>query len=132
MNKERIQLSDTPMDIFKKMSEGNPGALNVLILLFKENASIDPDSALEGLGTILSLDSYGIYGSKIWILYKDICEENLVKMIAVLRACQLGLFNNNTLKEACNKEDYSGKNMVPVEELCLKVKEKLPNFNFPQ
>lgn len=127
--KERIQLKDTPLDMFVKMSDGNPGALNVLMDLFKIESSIDPDSALGGIGSILSLDSYGIYGSDIYILHNDICDRNISKMVAVLRAVQLGFFSAHKLREACSKQDRSGKETVPVETLYNMVKERLPNFN---
>ena len=52
-----------------------------------------------------------------------------MKTLAVLRATQLGFFDNRTLKDACHRQDRSGKSMIPVDELLLKVKERLPNFD---
>ena len=127
MKKERIKLTDTTMGVVIKMSEGNPGAMNVLMEML--NSKIDIDNAFGGLGSILSLDSYGIYGTDIYILFNDICESDLAKTIAVLRSVQLGFLNQCTLKDACSRQDRSGKNLISVEELYIKVKEKLPNFN---
>lgn len=126
--KERIKLTDSTMDVIVKMSEGNPGAMNVLIQMLTPN-NIDPDNGLGGLGAILLMDSYGIYGTDIYILNSDICDKNLAKTLAVLRATQMGMFDGNILKDACHRQDRSGKQLVPVEELYLKVKEKLPNFD---
>lgn len=125
---ERITLADNQMSIVMKMSEGNPGAMNVLMNMMQDHG-IDPDSALGGIGSILTLDTIGIYGSDIYVLNKDICDQDLPKMLAVLRATQLGMFDREVLKDACSRQDRSGKQMVPVNELYEKVRERLPNFN---
>jgi hypothetical protein len=125
---ERIKLTDSTMDVVVKMSEGNPGAMNVIMQLLQPNA-IDPDNLMGGLGAILTLDSIGIYGSAIYVLNSDLCGGNLAKMLAVLRATQLGFFSREVLKDACHRQDYSGRKLVPVEKLYLKVKEHLPNFD---
>lgn len=129
MNEERIELTDSTTDVMIKMSEGNPGALNALIDILKNGASVDMDSAMGGLGAILMLDSMGIYGTDIYILYSDICGKSLPKTLAVLRACQLGLFSRNAVKDAAHRQDRSGKAMIPVDELYTKVKEQLPLFD---
>lgn len=126
--KVRIHLDDSLASIILKMSDGNPGCISVLTALLHDKKT-DPDNALGGIGVILNLDSYGIYGTDIWGLYSDICDKDIVKMIAVIRACQLGFFNRVILADAAHREDYSGKSMVPVDELYLKVKAELPNFN---
>lgn len=41
----------------------------------------------------------------------------------------MGLFDNNILKDAAHRQDRSGKSLVPVDELMLKLMKKLPNFN---
>lgn len=128
MIETRIELTDTIIDIVSKMSEGNPGAMNALMNIITPN-NIDPDNSMGGLGVILSLDTHGIYGTDIYVLYSDICDKNLVNMLAVMRSVQLGLFDASILKDACSRQDYSGKELVPVEELYEKVKKKLPNFN---
>jgi len=124
----RIQLTDSTMDIIVKMSEGNPGAMNVLMQMIKDGGAIDPDDFMGGIGAVLALDSHGIYGTDIYILNNDICDRDLTKMLAVLRSCQLGYFNGDLLADACNRQDRSGKALIPVDELCDKVKERLPNF----
>jgi hypothetical protein len=50
-------------------------------------------------------------------------------MLAVLRSVQLGMFDRETLKDACHRQDRSGKSLIPVDLLYSKVKERLPNFN---
>lgn len=96
----RIQLGDTPLSAMLKLAEGNPGAATAMAELFKRGAAIDPDSAWGGFGVILALDAHGIYGSHIWMLYKDCCDCDPVLVVAALRAVQLGLFRESELLAA--------------------------------
>ena len=121
----RIELSDSTMEVVKKISEGNPGAASVCIKLLQQGATVDPDGMFGGLGCLLSLDSHAIYGASVWMLYKDVCKEDLVKTIAVLRAVQLGLLDENKLIHAIG--NY-GKG-IDVNATYDQVKERLPNFN---
>jgi hypothetical protein len=125
----RINPTDDVKTTIAKLSGGNPGALAALMAMFQESPTIDPDCAFGGLGPLMSLDSCGIYGTDIYVLFSDICGRDVTKTLAVLRATQLGEFSADTLADACSRQDYSGREMVPVDELYAKVKERLPNFN---
>ena len=129
MKQARIQLKDSTMDVIVKMSDGDPGAMTTLMEILKNGETIDPDGVMGGLGPILLLDTFEIYGTDIYVLWSDICGRKINKMLAVLRACQLGMFSPSILKDACSRQDYSGKEMVSVEELYLKVKKQLPKFD---
>lgn len=130
MEQQRIKLTDTTMDVVVKMSDGNPGAMNAIVGLLKpENANIDPDDIMGSLGSILKLDSFGIYGTDIYVLFSDICNRNIAKFIAVIRATDMGLFSRDTLKDASHRQDYSGRKMIPVDDLYKKIKESLPDFD---
>jgi hypothetical protein len=125
----RINLADSTMSAVLKMSDGNPGAMNVIMeMLQPESNKIDPDSVMGGMMKLLSLDTLGIYGSDIYVLHSDICGRDMSKTFAVIRAHQLGFLNGTILKDACSRQDYSGRKMIDVESLCKQVKEKLPNF----
>ena len=123
-----IEGTDSVSSILSKMSKGNLGATKVLNDIIK-NPNIDPDNVMGGLGAILSLDTHGIYGTDIYVLYNDICDRKLPKMLAVVRACQLGFLRTSVLKDACGRQDRSGKHLIPVEELYNKVKKRLPRFD---
>ena len=125
-NNSRIQLTDSVIDIMQKMTEGNPGALTVCMELLNKGKNIDPDSALEGLGNILSLDTHGIYGSRIWMLFKDVCGEHIGRTIGLLRAVQLGFFSDVGLDQMIDGQ-YNGEETV--DDLITKVQERLPKFN---
>lgn len=95
------------VDLLVQMSQGNPGAAMALADL----AEIKPDY-------ILLIDSYGIKGSDIYVLYSDICGRDVFKMIGVLKATHEGRFDLSILKDACSRQDYSGRALVPVDQLC--------------
>jgi hypothetical protein len=60
--------------------------------------------------------------------YSDICDRDVAKTLAILRSVQLGFLSENVLRDACHRQDRSGKASIPIEQLCLQVKERLPNF----
>lgn len=120
----RITAEMTLMDSIVEMCEGNPGALRVLMGIMKNTETIDPDNALGGLGTVLMLDTFGIYGSRIWMLYKDVCGESIANTIGVLRAVQLGLVSQATMDQAINNQGAG----LDVYATVQKVKAELPRF----
>ena len=74
--KEKIKLTDSLLDIMMKMSGGNPGALRVLMEILECD---------EGLLRILDLDNMGIYGSQIWVGYKNHCGSDIEKLIELIK-----------------------------------------------
>ncbi len=87
----RIELHDTTVDVVVKMSDGNPGAMTAIAALLKESKEIDPQSAWGGLGPLLSLDTLGIYGTDIYILWNDKCGNDTRRFCVLLRADQFGM-----------------------------------------
>lgn len=124
----RLDLSDSMMDVFIKMCEGNPGAMSVLAQIMEHGEKIDPDNALGGLGPILSLDTHEIHGSNIWILFKDVCGQNIVHMIAMLRGTQLGLIPYGTMRDHIFATPYMGKPYTEFEALIASIRKTLPDF----
>lgn len=121
----RIRLTDTGLSMITKMSEGNPGALRVLMELLQHGAAIDPDATMGGgFASILDLDTLELYGPRIWMLYKDVCQEKLRLTIAVLRARQLGFTSDTAIKHAVDNRGDG----LDVIALVAKVEERLPKF----
>lgn len=89
---------------------------------------IDTDAAFGGFANIMDLDTLGIYGSRIWMLYKDVCKEKLYKMIAVLRSWQLGFVSASAINHAI---DNYGEGL-DVSECVVKVTEQLKGFKIPE
>ncbi len=121
----RVTLKDTMQDVVIKLAEGVPGALHICMNILKQGAIIDPDGAMDGLGVLLSLDDMQIYGSDIWMLYKDVCNENLVDMLAVLRARQLGYISDLEIVYALRNRGEG----LDIRKCYTQVKERLPNFD---
>lgn len=121
-------LSLSTFDVLCLMADGNPGGLSAMMLMLEKSAEIDPDSSLGGLGSILSLDTHGIYGSRIWQFYKDVCGQSLNKMLGVMRAVQLGYLPESKLNHAI--DNYGDGLDIPA--LLAQVKERLPAFVLPE
>ena len=119
----RVELDDSLLHALTKMSEGNPGALRVLLELMDTVPQIDPDSALGGLLYVLRLDDLKLYGSAIWMLYKDVCGEDVAGMVALLRANQLGQLPSRELRRIVEEDEpYDFAQLVP------KIREDVPDF----
>jgi len=124
-----IDLGDDTITIMVKMAKGNPGAVTALIVLFDNTTEIDPDNAFGPFGGIILLDTFGIYGTDIYVLYNDICARQIHLMLAVLRAGQLGIISSSVIKDAASRQDRTGKTLINAQGLYDKVKEQLPNFD---
>ena len=107
-----------------KMCDGNPGALRVLCECLKDGATIDPDGFAGGLGAVLGMDTLKVYGPRIWMLYKDVCDHDLRVMIAVLRAWQLGFLTEAALNKAVDSYGAG----IDVPDLVALVEARLPKF----
>ena len=125
MGHERIQLDDTPMSMLIKLAEGNPGGLNVMMQILEKGQSIDPDAAFGPFAHILGLDTFGIYGSRIWMLFKDVCKEQAVYALACLRAVQLGIMGSSVLDHAIDNRGEGLDVFATRRAVC----ERLPNFS---
>ena len=112
------------LEVMTKMSEGNPGALTVCCRILKEGEQIDPDNVMGGLGIILSLDSLGLYGPKIWMLFKDVCGSDLAQMVAVLRGWQLGMLSEAQVRHAVENHGDG----INIADICAKIVKLLPRF----
>lgn len=124
MNK-RLTLDDTPQTAIVKLAGGNPGATIVCAELFKRGPDIDPDNFMGGFGQLVNLDSFGIYSADIWMLYKDVCKQNIVHVVAVLRAVQMGLLTREALHHAIQNRGQG----VDVADVFKQVCQRLPNFD---
>lgn len=122
--RERITLDDNAMTMAMKLSEGNPGAVTVCLKLIENNAVVDPISAWGSFGTLISLDSCGIYSYQIWMLFKDVCNQDIVKVIALMRAWGFGFVSKEDLIHAIDNRG-SG---INVDDLMEKVLLRLEDF----
>lgn len=77
-NREKITGSDNLQSIMVKMSEGNPGALSVLVQMREKQGEM-------AFMEMLSLDDMNIRGSQIWLGYKDHCGEDIDKFLKCVK-----------------------------------------------
>ncbi len=129
--KERITLNDSIVDAVVKLVEGNPGATNACMEMVSVATACDPDSALGPWGNLFALDTLGIYGPRIWMLYSDVCGRNSVTAIGLLRCHQMGLLTGSHLQHVIdNRGRLPSGELLDIGALLEQLREKLPNFRF--
>lgn len=119
-----LTLDDTVQSAIMKLAQGNPGALTVLMQVMEQAERIDPDSFGGPVMVLMHLDELGFHGPRVWMLYKDVCGESVSRMMGALRAVQLGIISDNTLKAAV--ENYG--RGLDLEAALAAVKARLPRF----
>jgi len=119
----RLKLDMNINDALFAMSEGNPGAINVLMDSVKRNQEIDPLNAMGPWGLVVNLDTIEVYGSRIWILYKDLCGQDLPLTTALVRAVQLGIISRETLDKAIDSGEK-----IDIKATTGRVLEEIPEF----
>ena len=125
----RIKEGDAPALAITKIADNNYGAWEVLTKMYKQGGIIDPHNKNNEMLPIEALDAFGIYGKAIFILYNDICHSDLPKMLAVIKAASIQIFPYEVLKDACSRDDYSGRNLGPVFDLYERILIHFPGFN---
>lgn len=118
----RIKTGDSIKDVIMNMSERNIGASFVVTCLTVYGGEIDSSNVLGGMGNLLTLDLNGIYGSRIWMLFKDVCNEDLVNMVIVIQAVQLGIIPIDVLNHAIDNYGDGIDIKAITEEVCSQVK----------
>lgn len=129
-------LTSTMQECIIIIAEGNPGAVTAMMHIIAEKPKIDPDAFDGGALFPLDMDQYGFYGSQIWILWKDVCKQEAINLIALLRANQLGQLAGITGERI--QKAVAAHNARPFEAeefdfptIIAAVKERLPKFGGP-
>ena len=76
-------LNMSTQDIVMALAEGNPGAINVLMQIMTLSMT---ERSQDILASLLTIDREELYGSKLWVLYKDQCGEDIEATIQALKA----------------------------------------------
>ncbi len=128
MAKNRIRPHMSIKEAIDSLSGDSDAGMTVCHELMWYGAKIDPD-ALSPVRQLLALDMFGIYEERIYLLWRDVCGGDLGKMIAVLRACQLGdLVSVSVSPEALDHAIDNFGAGLNVDEIVKAVKGALPNF----
>jgi hypothetical protein len=107
------------------LCEDDPGAYKCMLELLSSNRRIDPSNGFGPLGSIVTLHSSNISGNNIHLLFDKICKSNVARMIALLRAVQLGFLCKKELLLATHEESS-----IDVRSIYQKVKQCLAlNFD---
>lgn len=128
---QRIGLHHTMLDALQLVGEGNPGATMAMLAIGEKCKEIDPDSfvaSMGAMGVALLFDSAGIYGSDIYALYRYVCEDDAVKLLALDRANHMGQLagiTDRVIREAIKAEKN---HTLDFGKILLAVRERLPNF----
>ena len=123
-HKERITPDDNMMSSIVKLAEGNPGAVTAMGSMAQVAEKIDPLNWLGAYGPLINLDTLGIYGHRIWMLFKDVCKQDPVKCVGLLRATTLGIIDIGILNVAIEE----GGGGLDVEGTIDRLKERIPSF----
>ncbi len=122
----------TTQEVVMALCNGNPGAISVLSQLIKlgQLGEVDPENANREWCYLLALDELDLYGDAIWLLYSDICNRDIIKTAAALRAFQLGLVAELEIESTINFcRTGTGKNWLKDVDFIKAVQNLIPSFN---
>ena len=89
MENNKLTSDMSMIDVMMVMSEGNQGALTLLMqMMYNPRGRMD----------IILLDSLDIRGSKIWMLYSDCCGKNVGKFNRTLMALRAGAYTQEEIQ----------------------------------
>jgi hypothetical protein len=94
------------MNKISKLTEGNPGAMAALCELNTISYSY-----------LEYLENFGIKGTDIYILWNDICDRDTKKTSMLINAAREGILKIDVLKDACSRQDRSGKQLIDFENI---------------
>lgn len=77
--RKEVQLNMSFMELIQLFSEGNPGAVTVILELLNRDKNF-------GFMTLLSLDDMNIRGTQIWIAFKDYCNQDYDKFEKAIKS----------------------------------------------
>lgn len=94
-----ITKSDTLESAILNLADGVGAAIEILAAIVNQGPDNDLEAKAGGIGYLLLLDEIGIYGTDIYILYRDKCQSDLKRLLLLLRATRQGVYSASKLKE---------------------------------
>ena len=88
MGNEKIKSDMSVYDVIRVMSEGNPGAMKVIMDILQDST---------GFLKLLSLDSMDIRGPRLYMLYNDCCDRNMKKFNRTIELLNYGVFSHDEI-----------------------------------
>lgn len=123
MANDRIDACMTLQEAVAVLSEGNPGAMATCCEIIKHGPEIDP--AGSGIMTLLHIDSLRLYGSRLYMLWNDVCGRDVGKTLAVIRGWQLGRLSAAEVNHAVDNRGAG----IDMDDLLAWLAVELPGFN---
>jgi hypothetical protein len=99
-----------------------------MIELLSSNRRIDPSNGFGPLGCS-NITPSGIKGNKINLLFNSICQGNIARLIAILRAVQLGLICKTEVHQAMSICENSKEEALDVRNIYQSQKILALNFD---
>ena len=100
----KISLFDTPVKIITEMSEGNPGAMTVVMQLM----DLGNKGEFKAITTLLFLDTLEVYGSRLYMLWNDCCDRDINVMMDIVKQVQQGSRSHEDFNKHIGNGDGRG------------------------
>lgn len=128
-----LRSSDTLDLAVTKIGGGHAGAASVLGEVVLNCRHIDPNVD-HPFAILMQLDRLRITGVHLWNLYNAVCDCNLIKMLALLRAVSMRLVKPAALRATITRKmgglTPPWANPINVEQTCALVKAEYPRFGW--
>lgn len=121
------------MDLTEKvitLANGNPGAVRALAMAAKAQIGVDFDP-------LSKLDDLEIYGTDVYVLFNDVCDNNAVRFVALLMAHDLDCVSAATISAGLTQSPSNEKDALrtlaagAVEAVRAQVPNFAPNYTEP-
>lgn len=100
MSESNSKLTDLGIAI--NYAKGNPGALTFIMEV------LNPANAEFAIPISAKIDKIpSLRGTNLYVLWSDLCDRDLFKVALLCETCP-----DDVLADACNRQDYSGRELV--------------------
>jgi hypothetical protein len=125
----KINGMQSEKEMILALAEENTSAIQLLREICSSGADIDDtcfDEMFKSTKILVAVDMTELYGENLSLLHHNVCQGDLVKTMAMIRANNLGIISQADLKSIA-----TGAQKIDVDGVVEKVQEKLPYFNKP-
>lgn len=114
------------LDKVMQLANGNPGAITSLLQLFHQFETCELSEYITFHEVLDVLKDNSIKGTDLYVLFHDIANYNMDDALVILLATKLNILPSAILRDACSKQDYSGRDIINIPKL----KEILKDINY--
>lgn len=105
------------------VADGNDDAMQVLFEALRTHEKIDPSGHKGPFSALVAFDQKAVHGVRVFRLYKDVCQSDIVKTMACLRAVGLNILREKDLNAAID-----GYKSINADNIVALVRVKLNGF----